>query len=54
MTPSHLSARNLGLALLIVFFWGTNFVVVRWGFGRGWDWKKPPNIPRDCALVTLA
>ena len=33
MTPSHLSARDLGLALLIVFFWGTNFVVVRWGLG---------------------
>ena len=33
MTPSHLSARDLGLALLIVFFWRTNFVVVRWGLG---------------------
>jgi O-acetylserine/cysteine efflux transporter len=33
MTPSHLSARDLGLALLIVFFWGSNFVVVRWGLG---------------------
>ena len=33
MTPSHLSPRDAGLALLIVFFWGTNFVVVRWGLG---------------------
>jgi O-acetylserine/cysteine efflux transporter len=34
MTPSHLSLRDAGLALLIVFFWGTNFVVVRWGLGQ--------------------
>jgi O-acetylserine/cysteine efflux transporter len=33
MTPSHLSPRDLGLGLLIVFFWGSNFVVVRWGLG---------------------
>ena len=31
--PGHLSLRDLGLGLLIVFFWGTNFVVVRWGLG---------------------
>jgi O-acetylserine/cysteine efflux transporter len=34
MTPSHLSPRDLGLALLVVFIWGTNFVVVRWGLGQ--------------------
>ena len=34
MTPSHLSLRDLGLALLVVFIWGTNFVVVRWGLGQ--------------------
>jgi O-acetylserine/cysteine efflux transporter len=33
MTRSHLSARDAALGLLIVFFWGTNFVVVRWGLG---------------------
>jgi O-acetylserine/cysteine efflux transporter len=33
MTSSHLSPRDLGLALLVVFIWGTNFVVVRWGLG---------------------
>ncbi len=33
VTPSHLSLRDMGLGLLIVFFWGTNFVVVRWGLG---------------------
>src|SRR4051812_13830762 len=33
MTPSHLSLRDLSLGLLIVFFWGSNFVVVRWGLG---------------------
>ncbi|HSS14043.1 MAG TPA: EamA family transporter [Rhizomicrobium sp.] len=33
MTPSHLSLRDASLALLVVFFWGTNFVVVRWGLG---------------------
>lgn len=31
MQPSHLSARDAALALLVVFIWGTNFVVVRWG-----------------------
>ena len=30
---SHLSWRDSLLALAIVFFWGTNFVVVRWGLG---------------------
>ena len=29
--PSHLSSRDAALALLVVFIWGTNFVVVRWG-----------------------
>jgi len=33
MTPSHLSGRDTALALLVVFFWGSNFVVVRWGLG---------------------
>src|SRR5690349_3446011 len=33
MAHSRLSARDAGLGLLIVFFWGTNFVVVRWGLG---------------------
>lgn len=33
MTPSRLSPRDMGLGLLIVFVWGTNFVVVRWGLG---------------------
>jgi O-acetylserine/cysteine efflux transporter len=33
MTASHLSPRDAALGLLIVFFWGTNFVVVRWGLG---------------------
>jgi len=33
MTVSHLSPRDAALGLLIVFFWGTNFVVVRWGLG---------------------
>ena len=33
MTSSHLSLRDASLGLLIVFFWGTNFVVVRWGLG---------------------
>src|ERR1700748_1349578 len=33
MTTSHLSPRDRGLGLLIVFFWGTNFVGVRWGLG---------------------
>jgi O-acetylserine/cysteine efflux transporter len=33
MTPSHLSVRDLALGLLVVFVWGTNFVVVRWGLG---------------------
>jgi O-acetylserine/cysteine efflux transporter len=31
MTSSHLSLRDTLLALLVVFVWGTNFVVVRWG-----------------------
>ncbi|HMH64798.1 MAG TPA: EamA family transporter [Rhizomicrobium sp.] len=30
---AHLSPRDMALGLLIVFFWGTNFVVVRWGLG---------------------
>lgn len=34
MTPSRLSARDAVLGLLIVFFWGTNFVVVRWGLSQ--------------------
>ncbi|HWU54987.1 MAG TPA: EamA family transporter, partial [Rhizomicrobium sp.] len=33
MTQSHLSPRDAALGLLIVFIWGTNFVVVRWGLG---------------------
>ena len=33
MMPSHLSPRDAALGLLIVFFWGINFVVVRWGLG---------------------
>lgn len=33
MTSSHLLPRDAALGLLIVFFWGTNFVVVRWGLG---------------------
>ncbi len=33
MTSTHLSPRHAGLGLLIVFIWGTNFVVVRWGLG---------------------
>ncbi len=31
MTSSHLSLRDTLLAVLVVFIWGTNFVVVRWG-----------------------
>ncbi len=31
MTSHHLSLRDTALALLVVFVWGTNFVVVRWG-----------------------
>jgi O-acetylserine/cysteine efflux transporter len=34
MAPSQLSARDGALGLLIVFVWGTNFVVVRWGLGQ--------------------
>jgi O-acetylserine/cysteine efflux transporter len=30
---THLSPRDAALGLLIVLFWGTNFVVVRWGLG---------------------
>ncbi|HET7083462.1 MAG TPA: EamA family transporter [Rhizomicrobium sp.] len=30
---SHLSGRDAFLALAVVFIWGTNFVVVRWGLG---------------------
>jgi len=33
MMPSHLSPRDAALGLLVVFIWGTNFVVVRWGLG---------------------
>lgn len=33
MTGAHLSLRDAGLGLLVVFIWGTNFVVVRWGLG---------------------
>jgi len=33
MTSSHLSPRDAALGLLVVFIWGTNFVVVRWGLG---------------------
>jgi O-acetylserine/cysteine efflux transporter len=33
MTQSHLSPRDAALGLLVVFIWGTNFVVVRWGLG---------------------
>ncbi|MFO1247820.1 MAG: EamA family transporter [Alphaproteobacteria bacterium] len=33
MTPSHLSGRDLMLGVFIMFVWGTNFVVVRWGLG---------------------
>jgi O-acetylserine/cysteine efflux transporter len=33
MKPSHLSPRDAALGLLIVFIWGSNFVVVRWGLG---------------------
>ncbi len=33
MTASHLSPRDAAVGLLVVFFWGTNFVVVRWGLG---------------------
>jgi O-acetylserine/cysteine efflux transporter len=33
VTSSHLSPRDAALGLLIVFFWGANFVVVRWGLG---------------------
>jgi O-acetylserine/cysteine efflux transporter len=33
VTGSHLSPRDAALGLLVVFFWGTNFVVVRWGLG---------------------
>jgi O-acetylserine/cysteine efflux transporter len=31
MAKSHLSVRDALLALAIVFVWGTNFVVIRWG-----------------------
>jgi O-acetylserine/cysteine efflux transporter len=34
MTAPHLSLRDMALGLLIVFIWGTNFVVVRWGLGQ--------------------
>jgi O-acetylserine/cysteine efflux transporter len=33
MAQSHLSPRDAALGLLVVFIWGTNFVVVRWGLG---------------------
>jgi len=33
VSSSHLSLRDGALGLLVVFFWGTNFVVVRWGLG---------------------
>ena len=33
MAASHLSVRHAALGLLVVFIWGTNFVVVRWGLG---------------------
>src|SRR5207253_9295398 len=33
MTSSYLTPRDAALALLVVFFWGSNFVVVRWGLG---------------------
>ena len=33
MTAANLSLRDAALGLLIVFVWGTNFVVVRWGLG---------------------
>lgn len=48
--PAHLSLRDLGLALLVVFVWGTNFVVVRWGLGM-----LPPLFMAACrfALVLL-
>ncbi len=31
--PSQLSPRDMALGLLVVFVWGTNFVVVSWGLG---------------------
>ena len=48
MTSSHLSARDAALALLIVFFWGTNFVVVRWGLGT-----LPPLFMAACRFALV-
>ena len=31
MPSSNLSLRDTALAVLVVFIWGTNFVVVVWG-----------------------
>lgn len=32
-TATHLSTRDLALGVLVMFIWGSNFVVVRWGLG---------------------
>ena len=32
-TAAHLSTRDLALGVLVMFIWGSNFVVVRWGLG---------------------
>ncbi len=34
MTTAPLNARSLGLALLITFIWGVNFVVIKWSVGE--------------------
>jgi O-acetylserine/cysteine efflux transporter len=32
-TAAHLSPRDMALGVLVMFIWGSNFVVVRWGLG---------------------
>ena len=48
MTSAHLSPRDAALALLVVFIWGTNFVVVRWGLDM-----LPPLQPNQLFELTL-
>jgi O-acetylserine/cysteine efflux transporter len=32
-SAAHLSTRDMALGVLVMFIWGSNFVVVRWGLG---------------------
>jgi O-acetylserine/cysteine efflux transporter len=45
---AHLSLRDALLALLVVFIWGTNFVVVRWGLGM-----LPPLLMAACRFTLV-